>query len=119
MNFANLFHNEPNPRCYLAGETVIQAGEPHKEMLVLLDGEAEVLVGDRVVETEKPGSLFGEMALLGTREARATVRARTDISVAVVDERRFLFLVQQHPTFAIELMRLMADRLENMNRLIE
>ena len=115
MNFANLFHNEPNPRCYLAGETVIQAGEPHKEMLVLLDGEAEVLVGDRVVETEKPGSLFGEMALLGTREARATVRARTDISVAVVDERRFLFLVQQTPFFGLHVMRVLVERIRAMH----
>ncbi len=115
MNFANLFHNEPNPRQFRAGEMVIRAGEHDRHMYVLLEGEAEVLVGDEVVEVEKPGSVFGEMGMIGTREARASVRAKTDIVVAMVDERRFMFLVQQHPTFALELMRLMADRLENMN----
>lgn len=97
---------------------VIEAGKEQHHMLVLLDGEAEVLVGDKVVEVEHPGSVFGEMALIGNKQPRASVRALTDITVAEVDERRFTFLVQQHPTFALDLMRLMADRLENMNRRI-
>ena len=119
MNFANLFHNEPDPKHFAAGEVIIREGDHSKHMFVLLEGEAEVLVGDEVVEVEKPGTVFGEMSLVGAREARASVRARTDLVAAEVDERRFLFLVQQHPTFALEMMRLMADRLENMNRRIE
>jgi CRP-like cAMP-binding protein len=96
---------------------VITAGDDH-HMFVLLEGEVEVLVGEKVVEVEQPDSVFGEMALIGTKKSKASVRVRTDITVAEVDERRFNFLVQQHPTFAIELMRLMADRLENMNERI-
>lgn len=118
MNFANLFHHESDPKYFAAGEVIINVGDHDKHMYVLLEGEAEVLVRDQVVEVEKPGTVFGEMSMIGAREARASVRAKTDITVAVVDERRFLFLVQQHPTFALELMRLMADRLENMNERI-
>jgi CRP-like cAMP-binding protein len=35
-----------------------------------------------------------------------------------VDERRFLFLVQQTPNFAIHLMRVLSDRLRRMDRRI-
>ena len=119
MNFANLFKNEPDPKRYSAGESIIVAGDDHQVMMVLLEGEAEVRIGDQVVEVETTGSVFGEMALIGTRVSTADVVARTDVTVAEVDERRFNFLVQQHPTFAIEMMRLIADRLENMNRRLE
>jgi CRP-like cAMP-binding protein len=43
----------------------------------------------------------------------ATVEAVTDCEFAVVDEKRFDFLVTETPGFAIEIMRVLAHRLRN------
>ena len=45
----------------------------------------------------------------------ATVRAIKPSVVIPIDERRFLFMVQQTPFFALRLMRVMTARLRAMN----
>jgi CRP-like cAMP-binding protein len=40
-------------------------------MYVLLEGSAEIMVGDLVVEAAGPGALLGEMALIDARARRA------------------------------------------------
>jgi CRP-like cAMP-binding protein len=45
----------------------------------------------------------------------ATVAAVTDCEIAVVDRRR-LFLVQQTPSFAPNVMKVLSHRLREMNR---
>ena len=68
-----------------------------------------------VVEEVGPGSVFGEMALIERAPRVATARAVTSCRMVRVDERRFRFLVQQHPLFALPIMRVMASRLRRMN----
>jgi CRP-like cAMP-binding protein len=55
------------------------------------------------------------MALVDGGPRSATVRATTTTEVIPVDERRFLFMVQETPFFAIRVMRLMTARLRTMN----
>jgi CRP-like cAMP-binding protein len=98
-----------------AGDFVFKAGEPGTCAFVLVEGEVEVLIDDMVVERAKPGGLLGEMALIEHRPRSASARAATDCKLVALDERRFLFLVQQHPFFALEVMKIMAERLRHMN----
>jgi CRP-like cAMP-binding protein len=55
------------------------------------------------------------MALIDHAARSATAIAKTDCEVVPVDERRFLFLVQEHPLFAQHVMRVMANRLRRMS----
>jgi len=64
------------------------------------------------------GGILGEMALISEHPRSATVRAIRESVVIPVDERRFSFLVQQAPFFAIRVMRVMSARLEAMNERI-
>jgi CRP/FNR family transcriptional regulator, cyclic AMP receptor protein len=57
----------------------------------------------------------GEMALISESPRSATVRAVRESVVIPIDERRFSFLVQQAPFFAIRVMRVMSARLKAMN----
>jgi CRP-like cAMP-binding protein len=84
-------------------------------MYVVLDGEVDLTIGDAVVETIGPGAPFGEMALIDQAPRTATATAKTECQLAVLPEKRFLFLVQQHPEFALQIMKVMADRLRKMN----
>ena len=98
-----------------AGEIVFEQGETGTAMYVVSEGEVEILSGSVVLETACPGSVIGEMALIdhGPRSARAV--AKTDCKLVAVDQRRFEFLVQQTPYFALEVMQLMAERLRTAN----
>lgn len=87
-------------------------------MFVLETGTADVLVHGRIVETLEHGSIVGEMGLVSPGPHSASVIARTDCEFVAVDEKRFQFLVQQTPYFAIQVIRMMAERLRATNKLL-
>ena len=118
MQSIQLFKPSDATHTIPAGHFVFQAGESANNAFVLLEGEADVVVNGKVVERATPGSLLGEMALIEHRERSASVRAATDCKLVAIDERRFLFLVQQHPFFALQVMQVMAERLRHMNEVL-
>ena len=101
-----------------AGQALFREGDEGNQMYVLETGTAEVIVQNRVVETLEHGSIVGEMGLVSPGPHSASVIAKTDCEFVVVDEKRFQFLVQQTPYFAIQVMRLMAERLRATNKLL-
>ena len=42
--------------------------------------------------------------------------AKTDCKLARMNSRRFQFLIQQNPFFAVHVMRVLVGRLRNMNQ---
>ena len=84
-------------------------------MYVVLDGEIDITVHGVTVETLKEGGIFGEMSLVDQSPCSATAFARVPARVAVVGRQQFIFLVQEHPTFALHLMGVLADRLRRMD----
>jgi CRP/FNR family cyclic AMP-dependent transcriptional regulator len=111
----NMFGNEENPRICQPGETIFETYDMGAEMYVVLEGQVEIAIGKSVVETLGPGEPFGEMALIDQAPRTATATAKTACKLAVVPEKRFLFMVQQAPQFALQIMKVMADRLRKMN----
>jgi CRP-like cAMP-binding protein len=101
-----------------AGSVVLEAGGTGKLMYVVKEGTLDILVGTRLVSTVGPGEVVGELALIDDRPRSAAVVARTDCDLAPVDEKRFLFLVQQTPYFALQVMRVLAERLRRMNAIV-
>jgi CRP/FNR family transcriptional regulator, cyclic AMP receptor protein len=85
------------------------------EMFVVLEGEVALTIGQNVVETLGAGEPFGEMALIDQAPRVATATAKTACKLAVIPEKRFLFMVQTAPHFALQIMKVMADRLRTMN----
>jgi CRP/FNR family transcriptional regulator, cyclic AMP receptor protein len=61
------------------------------------------------------GGVFGEMVLIEDGARVATAITRVETKLVAIDRKRFLFLVQQHPYFALQLMTVMAGRLRKMN----
>ena len=111
----DMFAAETDPRVCEAGEVIFRAFDMGAEMYVVLEGEVELAIGESVVETLGPGEPFGEMALIDQAPRVATAIAKTPCKLAVIPERRFLFLVQTMPYFALDIMKVMADRLRTMN----
>ncbi len=115
MNLGGLFVDASNVQEFQASSTIFVEGAPGNVMYVVLEGEVELLVRSQVLEVAGPGDIVGEMALIDAKPRSATARAKSDCRLAPVDERRFLFLVHEHPFFALHVMRVLTDRLRRMD----
>ena len=111
----DLFRNETDGESFPAGHTIFAEGDPGNAMYVVLEGEVEVTIDGSVVESLGPGEPFGEMALIDRLPRVATVIAKSPCKLVAIQEKRFLFMVQQTPYFALQIMKVMAERLRKMN----
>ena len=118
MVFFELFANNPDIVRIAAGQPLFSVGDEGHRLYVLTTGQAEVIVNNRVVETIQHGNIVGEMGLVSPGPRSATVVALTDCEFVAVDERRFQYLVQQTPFFAMQVMRVLAERLRAANQLL-
>jgi CRP-like cAMP-binding protein len=114
-DFLGLFSEESIAITFEAGRELFKKGDPGHDLYVVKSGEIQIVDGNHVLETVSAGGILGEMALVDGGPRSATARAVTESVVIPIDERRFLFLVQQTPFFAIRVMRLMSTRLRAMN----
>lgn len=117
-NFLGLFKSEENVVTVKAGDDLFRKGDPAKAMYVVLSGELRVGDGNKIFEELAPGGLVGEMALIDHATRAATVTALTDSTLAEIDEKRFLFLTQQTPSFALNVMRVLSQRLRRMDAMV-
>jgi CRP/FNR family transcriptional regulator, cyclic AMP receptor protein len=107
-----LFLTAPHLQPVKAGETIFEAGTPGDVMYGVVEGEVDLHVNGRVFETIRRGDIFGEGALVHIPPLRAsTAVAKTDCQLAQVDKAHFMFLVQETPLFALEVIRSLSDRL--------
>eukprot|EP00930_Biecheleria_cincta_P011631 TRINITY_DN11460_c0_g1_i1.p1 TRINITY_DN11460_c0_g1~~TRINITY_DN11460_c0_g1_i1.p1 ORF type:complete len:381 (+),score=88.79 TRINITY_DN11460_c0_g1_i1:57-1145(+) len=74
---------------YKQGEEIIRQGEEGHEFFLLVKGEAIALKDGEEVSRYRPGSCFGELALLSASPRAATVRACTNCETAVLSEADF------------------------------
>jgi CRP/FNR family cyclic AMP-dependent transcriptional regulator len=115
MGTLHLFRDLPEIRPFSAGEYIFRKGEAGDAMYMVIEGEVDLLVGRAVMETAKPGAFLGEMALILPATRTASARARTDCRVFPIDTTRFQSLVRDVPSFALDVMRALADRLRRAN----
>jgi CRP/FNR family transcriptional regulator, cyclic AMP receptor protein len=109
-----VFINARKTRDVAAGETIFLEGEGDY-MYGVVSGAVEMRIGDHTVETAGEGDVFGEMALIDKSKRAATAIATAPTSLAMIDQREFLFLVHETPTFAIQVMSSLADRLRKLD----
>jgi CRP-like cAMP-binding protein len=116
MKLPALFSDPSQFRDFSAGTTIFRAGEPGAEMFIVQEGEVDIVIDGKVVESIGPEHFFGEMALIDESPRSADAVARTDCKLLALNQRQFLFLVDEVPFFAIRMMRVLADRLRHANR---
>jgi CRP/FNR family cyclic AMP-dependent transcriptional regulator len=99
-----------------AGKVLVREGEWGREMYVILRGTAEVTRDGRRLRELVPGDFFGEMAFLSPAPRTATVTARSDMRVMVLDSRAMGGVVEKEPAVARRLLAAMADRIRATER---
>lgn len=120
MKTLDLFRNEENYVTFAHGDTIIAEGQTGDLMYAVIEGEVDLtLANGQLVETVGPGGLFGEMAVVDKSPRTATATAKTNCKIVPINQKRFLFLVQQTPYFAIHMLQLLADRLRRMDEVVK
>ena len=115
MSHFEVFKYDPGARRVPAGEVLFREGEPADTMFIVLEGEVELTLDGSLLDTACSGHVFGEMAMIEKGARLSTATARTDAFVVPVDRPRFLYLVQNTPHFALDVMASMAYRLRRIN----
>jgi len=112
--FINLFSDKDAVE-FTAGQVVLQAGDLGETMYVVLEGEVEIMDASLILEVAGPGSIVGELALIDDEPRSATVIAKSHCRLVPVDRRRFQYMTQETPFFALAVMKVLADRLRSKN----
>jgi CRP-like cAMP-binding protein len=115
MTTVNIFKHEEDAVTVPADQTIFREGETGDVMYVVQEGEVDITIRDRLLETVGPGGVIGEMALIDSSARSATAVTRTDCKLVPLDEERFKIQVHHTPFFAIQVMRVMAGRLRRMD----
>ncbi len=97
-----------------AGRTVLKQGDLGQEFALIVDGEAEVVKDGTTVAVLGPGSYFGEVALLDSINRTASVVARTDLVLEVLDRRGFNTLLDDLPRLSRSILKGLARRLAEL-----
>jgi CRP/FNR family cyclic AMP-dependent transcriptional regulator len=105
-------------RNFKAGDVIFKEGDPAEEMFVVQTGSVEIRLGNRLLDTLPERSIFGEMALIDHGPRSATAVAATDVTLVPVGEKQFLFLVSRTPYFAINVMKVLVQRLRSSTRVV-
>ncbi len=119
MTTLDLFSNSEDFVDFSTGQVIFKEGDPGKVMYAIIEGEVDVLVGGKIIDTVCMGEVLGEMALIDENPRSATAIPKTDCKVVPISRRHFTFLIQHTPNFALEVMQVMADRLRRMNAQFE
>lgn len=114
MSMLDHFKNAKETQTFAAGDTLFAAGSTDRHMYALREGEVEIHFNDALIETVGPGGFVGEKSLIDEQPHTTTAIAKTDVVVAVIDEKKFLFLVHETPLFALQVMRVQAQRIRRL-----
>jgi SulP family sulfate permease len=113
-------------KLFRAGESIVRAGEPGDELMLLLHGAASVMVPgpdghDIRIAGVRRGATVGDIAFLDQAPRSATVVADEDTMVAVLHRDVYDALSLSHPRMVRRLLQnlalTMATRLRHTNRL--
>jgi CRP-like cAMP-binding protein len=118
MIFFDLFRHDPEFVKLNSGDVLFHKGDEGDSMYVLIEGKAEISIDGVLFEELGHGSFVGEMAVIDGSPRYATVTATSKCKFVVVNRKRFHFLLDETPGFAIEVMKVMSARLKRTGLLV-
>ncbi len=98
----------------LAGEWIMREGEAAESAFIVRSGRVEVIdegPPEVLIRVLRPGDVLGELALLRAGTRSASVRARRDTDLLELSRAGFEALIQQAPSFALGLTRVLGAQL--------
>jgi CRP-like cAMP-binding protein len=105
------------------GERIIEAGKIETRMYIILEGEVQISLSDKIdkitVAHLKKGDFFGEISLFNNIPRSATATAMGNVKLAFIDNSEQLreFLIK-NPVFAAKMVHTLAKRLAKTDEIL-
>ena len=108
---------------YRKGEVIIKEGEQDARVFILVNGEADVVIGlgtpcEKLIGRFGPDSCFGEMAVLDDYVRTASIVAARDTQALSLDQLNLREEILKNPSIAIELIQSLSRRLRKVHEMM-
>ncbi|MDR2095014.1 MAG: GGDEF domain-containing protein [Treponema sp.] len=92
------------------GDTIFKEGDEGKEMYILLSGSLNAYVNQsdgtqRQLFDVKPGDFFGEMSIIASEPRSATMTAREETEIMVLQGIDFYRIIFEHPMIGVKMLK--------------
>ena len=103
---------------YAAEDTIFREGDSSTLMYVILTGSVDITKQTRLIETIRAGDAFGFVSLLDGQVRGVTARASENCELALIDRKKFRYMVDETPHFALYIMQEMVHQLRTASAAI-
>ena len=103
---------------FAPGDYIIKEGDSDARIYVINTGRVEVTKGDKSLGELKDGDFFGEMSFLTGEMRSASVVAKENSTIFMLDATSFLEMIKKNPELALKIMRGLAEKLKAANEKI-
>ena len=105
---------------FAAGDVLFRQEQMGDAAYIIMEGRADVIVntpnGPLTVAQVGKNDFVGEIAILCDVPRTATVKAASELITLCISKELFFRLVTEFPQMAVEIMRVLAQRLEKTTR---
>jgi len=104
---------------YEKGSVIFREGERGTEMCSVLKGRVALMKGEKEVFVIPEGKFFGAMSYLLSTPRIATAVALDDVELVAISSENIDKLMNEYPELDMKMLRQMAERLHEANKLID
>ena len=103
---------------FSAGSIVFNKGDAGSCMYIVQSGLIEMVIGDKVIEICGANEAIGFMSMVDDAPRSSTARVKETCELSLIDQRKFRFMVDEVPNFALYIMAAMARRIRGMSQVM-
>jgi membrane protein len=104
---------------YEKGSSIFQEGDTGNIMFGILKGRVELRKGDSIIGEIPVGKCFGAISFLLSIPRVATATALEDVELVTISNENIDKLMNEYPEFVIEILREIALRLREANKVVD
>ncbi len=104
---------------YEKGAAIFREGDAGGEMYAVRRGSIGILKDNAQIAVIREGKCFGEMSFFLASPRVATAVALEDVELVIINNENMKKLMNEYPAFVVEMLRELALRLRETNRLVD
>lgn len=118
MDLLEVFKDTTDLASFPAGAVIFTEGEEGSHVYVVMQGELSISLKGKPLATVRPGEMVGEMALINSETRSASVTAKTDCLLALIDQSVFQSMLRHVPDFALHVVNVLVQRLQMASEMV-
>jgi CRP/FNR family transcriptional regulator, cyclic AMP receptor protein len=115
VDFLNLARTLGTVVRFPADSKIFKEGDTPDNMYIVLSGAIEVRGRDKLIEKLEAGDSLGIVGLMDEKPRTITAHVVEDVELALIDKRRFRYMVESVPNYVWYVMNELAGRLRATN----